>query len=155
MRERVKERERSAACIAPDSLATYLHHLGRLSALSRLFSFSMEYKDYGSIQSTDMRRTICVEASLKAAVLPSRSLPNCGLENLHDDVFDAILGMLLSDPTNDAIKNLSCLSRGLRNLCLPVLFHDCVITTHTTYNRYLPPAYARPYIRCVLRSTSN
>ncbi|OJT02329.1 hypothetical protein TRAPUB_7151 [Trametes pubescens] len=76
----------------------------------------MEYKDYGSIQSTDMRRTICVEASLKAAVLPSRSLPNCGLENLHDDVFDAILGMLLSDPTNDAIKNLSCLSRGLRNL---------------------------------------
>ncbi len=154
MRERKKERKRSA-CIAAYSLATYLHHLDRLSALFKPSLFSLSYGDHELIRSTDMpHATECVKSSPKAAGLTSRRLPHRGLENLHD-VFNTILGTLLSNPTKNAIKNLSCVSRGLRNLCLPVLFHDCVITTNTTHNRYLPPAYARPYIRYVLRFTSN
>lgn len=108
---------------------------------------SMSHEVHELLQPTDMCQTMCTEPSPKAAVPPSPCLPHRGLENLHNDVFNAILETLLSDPGRNAIKNLSCVSRGLRNSCVPVLFRDCLIRTHTTHNLDLPPVYARPFIR--------
>ncbi|EIW53393.1 uncharacterized protein TRAVEDRAFT_52523 [Trametes versicolor FP-101664 SS1] len=110
----------------------------------------MSHEVHESIQPTDMCQTMCTEPSPKAAMPPSPCLPHRGLENLHNDVFNAILETLLSDPGRNAIKNLSCVSRGLRNSCVPVLFRDCLIRTHTTHNLDLPPVYARPFIRHVI-----